>query len=247
MKIIINNLVTEYDDQGQGPLVLMLHGWGNDLHSFDRLSERLKSKYRVVRLDLPGFGGTQRPARWILDDYIDFVISFLQKMNLEPEVLLGHSFGGRIIIKGVGQNKLRPRKIVMISPAGVSLFKSRRKLLGFLSKIGSLVLFVPPFLFWRQKIKKLFYKLIRSDYDESSPMKEIFGAVVGEDLTPFARAVSLPTLLVWGEFDQITPLSDGKLLHSLMTNSKLETIKEVGHFAHIEKSEEVVKLIEQFL
>lgn len=247
MKIIINNLVTEYDDQGQGPLVLMLHGWGNDLHSFDRLSEKLKSKYRVVRLDLPGFGGTQRPARWILDDYIDFVISFLQKMNLEPEVLLGHSFGGRIIIKGVGQNRFKPRKIVMISPAGVSLFKSRRKLLGFLSKIGSLVLFVPPFLFWRQKIKRLFYKLIRSDYDESGPMKEIFGAVVGEDLTPFARAVSLPTLLVWGESDQTTPLSDGKLLHTLMTNSKLETIKEVGHFAHIEKSEEVVKLIEQFL
>lgn len=247
MKIIINNLVTEYNDQGQGPVILMLHGWGNGLHSFDLITEKLKSKYRIVRLDLPGFGKTQRPTNWRLDDYVNFVQSFLQKINLQPEILLGHSFGGRIIIKGVGQEKFRPKRIVMVSPAGVSNFKSWRNFFGLISKIGSLVLLVPPLLFWRQKIRKLFYKLIESDYDQSGPMKEIFSAVVGEDLTPFARAITLPTLLIWGELDRVTPLSDGQLLHSLIINSRLEVIKEIGHFAHIEKSEEVVELTEQFL
>lgn len=247
MKIIINNIATEYEDVGQGPLILMLHGWGNDLRSFDEMTNRLVSNYRIVRLDLPGFGQTETPRAWNLDNYVNFVQSFVQKLNLQPEILLGHSFGGRIIIKAVAQGKFDVQKIVLISPAGVSVFSGRRKFFKILGKIGSGLISIPPFIFWRKKIKNVFYNAIGSDYHSTGHLKEIFASVTGEDLAPFARAIKSKTLLVWGRQDQVTPLRDGELLHALIKDSKLQIIEDAGHFAHIEKPSEVEKVIMDFI
>lgn len=247
MKIVVNNLVTEYLDEGAGPIIVMLHGWGVDLHSFDKLSNKLSPKYRIVRVDLPGFGGTDLPKSWKLDDYINFVSSFIEKLDIKPDVLLGHSFGGRIIIKGVGNNKLKANKIILVSPAGVSLFNLKKTIIRYLSKMGKLFLYVPPIYFWKENIKKMFYKSIGSGYMDNRNMKEIFGSVVSEDLEPYAKNIKQKTLLVWGDRDYVTPLSDGKFLNKVLSNSNLEIIKNAGHFSFVERPEEVVRLIEDFI
>src|SRR3990167_2426421 len=251
MKILINNLVTEYEDVypngeagREGKTILMLHGWWRDMSDFDKITEILKNNYRVVRLDLPGFGGTEMPLKtWKLDDYVNFVKSFILKLEIKPEVLLGHSFGGRIIIKGVGENKLEAGKLVLVAAAGVKVDVFRKKIFQLLAKIGDVVSFIPPLIFVRRKLKNKFYKIIGSDYLESGNLKEIFKAVVEEDLATFAKKIKKETLFIWGEKDMATPLKDGKLLHSLIANSKLEVIKDSGHFIHIEKSEEVAEKI----
>ncbi len=247
MKCLVDSMVIEYEDLGEGPSILLLHGWGNDLHSFDKLAESLQSLYRVVRLDLPGFGGSTRPERWNLDSYVNFVKSFLQKIDCEPSVLIGHSFGGRIIIKGVASGKLLADKLIMIAPAGVSVVRSRRKFFQMLAKVGGLLSLIPPFLFWRTKIKHWFYKAIDSDYHSAGSMKDIFGSVTGEDLSASASKLKNPTLLVWGREDVVTPLADGELLHRLIADSQLEIIENAGHFAHLEKPEEVEKVIMNFI
>lgn len=247
MKILINNIVTEYLDEGSGPTIFMLHGWGVDSHSFDKLIPLLSRNFRIVRVDLPGFGGTSVPRSWKLDDYVDFVKEFLYKADVEPDVLLGHSFGGRIIIKGVGSNKFKPAKIVLISPAGVSLFNLKRELIRLFSKIGKLLIQIPPLYFWKESIRKKFYKKIGSGYLDDNNLKDIFGSVVKEDLEPYAKNINAKTLLVWGERDYVTPLSDGLFLNKVIKGSVIKIIKDSGHFSFVEKPKEVAGLIEEFI
>ena len=91
MRVIVNHLDTQYFDQGHGPLVLCLHGWGDQTRTFDDLASVLEPQYRVMRLDLPGFGGTQiPPADWSVADYVQFVAAFIDKLQLEPYSLIGH-------------------------------------------------------------------------------------------------------------------------------------------------------------
>src|SRR3989338_8464939 len=103
--MIVDNLATEYADQGQGPVILMLHGWGGSLHGFDLLVNDLVQNHRVIRLDLPGFGGTDAPTEtWNLDNYISFTKNFVNKLfPVDPsspgssgwnsiEAIIGHSF-----------------------------------------------------------------------------------------------------------------------------------------------------------
>src|ERR1043166_6772182 len=100
MKVIVKGIATEYRDEGSGPIILMLHGWGDSLHSFDMLAQRLDPDCRILRLDLPGFGQSETPrGAWTLADYAEFVKAFCEKIGLVPDFLVGHSMGGRIIIK----------------------------------------------------------------------------------------------------------------------------------------------------
>jgi pimeloyl-ACP methyl ester carboxylesterase len=84
--------------------VLLLHGWGANLQTFDGLARPLAPTFRVVRLDLPGFGGTEQPpSDWHIADYAQFVSAFLQKLGVsQPACIIAHSFGGRVTIKGRG-------------------------------------------------------------------------------------------------------------------------------------------------
>lgn len=248
MKILVENLATEYQDEGQGTLIFMLHGWQRNTSDFDCITEILKNNCRIVRLDLPGFGGTQMPSKtWDLENYVSFVKKFLEKTNIKPDVLLGHSFGGRIIIKGLGENKLDAGKIILISAAGVKMGGIRKKFFMFLAKIGDIVSYIPPLIFIRRKLKNKFYKIIGSDYLKSGNMKEIFKAVVAEDLTSLAKQIKKETLLIWGDKDAQTPLKDGKLLNSLIIGSKLKVINSSGHFIHIDESQKVANFIKNFV
>ena len=82
MQVIVNGLVTNYQKSGTGPVVLLLHGWGDNLSTFDGLVKELKLTYTVLRLDLPGFGGTDTPGETFnLELYARFVKEFLNKIN----------------------------------------------------------------------------------------------------------------------------------------------------------------------
>lgn len=248
MKIIVKGLAAEYADEGTGPVMLMLHGWKDTLHTFDAITAQLSDHYRIVRLDMPGFGESDMPdPTWRLDDYVDFVEAFVGKLNLQVDTLVGHSFGGRVIIKGVSRNVFAPRRIVLIAAAGVAERKAGRgALLKMVAKVGKLATLPLP-LGMRQKIRRRLYTSIGSDYHASGRLKDIFLNVVEENLTACAPVITMPTLLIWGERDTQTPLSDGKKLHHLIRGSRIETISGATHFVHQEHPTRVASLMRSFL
>lgn len=249
MKIVVQNLAVKYQDEGEGKVILLLHGWQDNLRTFDAIAQILSETNRVIYLDLPGFGQSETPKKtWNLDDYVVFVKNFIQKLEIQVDIIVGHSFGGRIAIKGAATNNLQLAKIILINSAGIAKSKTPLNfILKILAKIGNVLISIPPFVFWKEKLREKFYKSIGSDYLNAGAMRETFLKIIAEDLSESAKKINIPTLLIWGENDTETPLSDGKLFSQIIPHSKLEIIKEAGHFAHQEKPKEVAKLIQEFL
>jgi pimeloyl-ACP methyl ester carboxylesterase len=248
MKIIVNQLALEYQDQGTGQVMLFLHGWQDNLHTFDHLIPLLPG-YRLVRLDLPGFGLSQLPPlTWTLKDYAECVQTFVQKLKLEVAVVVGHSFGGRVALKSISTHLISPQQLVLIGCAGVAQRNTlRNSVFKVLAKVGKALVFIPPFIFWRKQLRAALYRRAGSDYLTTGALKDIFMRVIAEDLSGAAQQVVTPSLLIWGAEDAATPLVEGQRLATLMPQAQLKVISGAGHFVHVEQPAAVAQLIQEFL
>lgn len=240
MNTVINGISTNYLAVGQGDPVLLLHGWGANMDLYAQLVALLSKKYFVIALDMPGFGKTAEPERpYCVDDYVDFVLEFLKQFDISHLSLVGHSFGGRVIIKMV--NRELPYtidKIVLVDSAGIKPQGSKKKTFRQTCyKVGKwfatrkLIAKCFPGM-----LEKLRVKFGSADYAAASPMmRQCLVKVVNEDLTHLLPGISAPTLLVWGENDTATPLSDAKIMEKQIPNAGLAVIKNAGHYAFLEQ------------
>lgn len=249
MQIVVDKLLTHYELSGKGKLVLLLHGWGDDHRTFDGLRKKLDATYQVLALDLPGFGGTQKPSGvWDLDDYGRFVKSTLAKLELEqPYAVIGHSNGGALAIRALSLDLLRPRKLVLLAASGVRTNKrAKRFLIKLVAKTGDVAtLWLPER--YRQNLRKSLYGVAGSDMLVAPELEDTFKKTVRQDVQADAVAIDVPTLLIYAADDDAIPLADGRQYHSLIKGSRLEVIADAGHFVHHDQPEQVNKLIEEFL
>ncbi|TSC66456.1 MAG: hydrolase [Candidatus Doudnabacteria bacterium Gr01-1014_77] len=172
---------------------------------------------------------------------------FLEKINVQPEYIVGHSFGGRIILKALAQKKLFPKKVVLIASAGVTKANATRNgLLFLLAKLGKFVvgLFLLPS--FQKKIKQRFYNLVQSDYSTAGVLTGTYLNIIKEDLSGLVKDITVPVLLIWGSDDKATPLSDANFLAREIQGSKLEVFEGKTHFVHKEEPEAVLGLIKEF-
>lgn len=251
MKCIVEGIATEYAVSGKGPIIMLLHGWGTSSRDMENLARELANSYCVITLDFPGFGSSERPAEvWGVGDYATFVQKFLEKINISDiYALIGHSFGGRVIIAGCARNIIKPNKIVLIGSAGIK-HSADMKTTVFkgLAKSGKALLSLPGLSKYSSRAKlKLYEKAGSMDYLEAGGMKDIFSKVIHEDLQSDAAEIVQSTLLIWGSKDEASPVADAKQFHKLITHSHLEIIEGAGHFVHHDETTKVQMLIKRFL
>lgn len=248
MQVVVDSLITQYAESGKGPDVLFLHGWASSGAVFKNLAAEIGKYHRVVMLDLPGFGASERPQEpWDLEQYAQFVAAFIKKAKINPQTIIAHSNGAAIAIKGVAQGVLSPEKLIILGGAGIRPKKSGRNLvLHIVAKTGKAATFMLPQR-RRQKIRSKYYQRIGSDYRLVEGMEETFRRVTAEDVLPLTSSITAPTLLVYGEEDEATPPLYGRLYHEAMPNSQLEVIGKAGHFVFEDQPEKVFGLIKDFL
>lgn len=250
--VIVAGLHTHYQEAGEGPVVLFLHGWGQNVTSFRALTRELVDEpYRFVALDLPGFGKTEAPGNdWEVGDYVTFVQAFLKRLDVsEPAALVCHSLGGRIAIKGVSGDALQPKRLVLIAAAGTAPRRPiRDAFFKIIAKIGNTILSVPPLSYRKDKLRaKLYQRAGSTDYLIAGKLQGTLKKVVAENLTEAAHGITTPTLLVWGEQDTTTPLSEAHTLKGAIRNSELAMIPKANHFVHESHPTEVAAAIKTFL
>ncbi len=251
MQAVVNGILTHYELAGDGPVLLMLHGWGDRLETFDALVQQLGTKdYCIVRLDLPGFGATELPqAVWGLESYADFVAAFCAKLELKtPRAIIGHSNGGAVAILGLANDILLADKLVLLASAGVRDRHGVRKLaFKLVAKLGKVATFWLPRAY-RRKLQQKFYGTIGSDMLVAPHLKETFKKTVAQDIQQEAAKLSLPTLLIYGDHDTATPVQAiGVPLHDLIKDSKLSIVHGADHFVHHQVPEQVAKQIQEFI
>lgn len=246
---ITENIVTSYNESGSGKAVLLLHGWGDTKETFSQLENDLATSYRVISLDLPGFGKTGAPpAPWSLDEYVAFVKAFLDKKEITTlHAVVGHSNGGAIAIKGLASTAIQAERLVLLASAGIrDTAKGRKRVQWAGAKIAKYPIKVLPGAMQRQ-IKRRVYASIGSDIYVAEHLQDTFKKVVAEDISALAKRVTVPTLLVYGTEDQATPSQFGERFQHLMPNAELKLIENAGHFVHQERSDEVNGLVVEFL
>lgn len=245
MQVIVDGLMTNYEDKGVGPGVLMLHGWADSLKGFSGISSIISKNHRVIAVDLPGFGGTDSPSNtWGLEDYAKWVGEFAKKIKFTPSVVVGHSNGGAIAILAIDAEYVKPRKLVLIASSGIRVSSVKNVAFRIFSRITKPILQVMPSKL-SLRIKKTFYSSIGSDYLVSPHMKKIFSRVVTRDISEEASRVKLPTVLIYGDKDGATPIYPvAKSLNTLIEGSKLNIVPGSDHFVHQHFPDKVVGFME---
>lgn len=241
MQKTVQGLNINYVVQGEGDPVVLLHGWGANITLFNNLIQLLSPKYKVIAMDMPGFGESDEPKEaWDVDRYVDFVLEFLKDFNCDKVTLLGHSFGGRVIIKLNARENLpfKIQRIILVDAAGVKpkkTLKQRTKQTAY--KMTKKILMSKPVTqLCPDAMENLRKKNGSADYLAASPiMRQCLVKVVNEDLTHLFPLVEVPTLLIWGRNDTATPLSDAQLMEKTMKDAGLVVLENCGHYSFLEQ------------
>jgi len=246
MQIVVGETLLNYTILGNQnkESILILHGWGRSSKDWVDIGVEFSNDYKVILLDLPGFGGSSLPAKSIFDiyDFQKIVSEFINNLHLNKVTLIGHSFGGKIgIVLAAKSNILK--KLILINSSGIETKQLNIVILNWLaSNLKPLIKILPELV--RDKI---FSMISSRDYLESGEMKETFKRIVKQDVSNDARKVNCPTLLVWGENDKEVPISSTKILNRLIRKSVLRVVWNSGHDPHLTDSKKLLYLLREYL
>lgn len=236
---------------GDGHPVLALHGWGGAIKSFLPVAQALAPHgFQVHLLDLPGFGTSALPPQtWGVADYVHFVLAYLNTNQLSRVDVLGHSFGGRISLMLAADHPERVHKMVLANAAGLrtppTLTQSLRQVVArgmrhALDMVGMSQL--------RAQLQEQYNQRFASeDYLSAGPLRETFLRVIEQDLSDYAARIQAPTVLVWGDHDQDTPLWQGRRLEQIIPDAGLIVFRGAGHFSYLERLDDFVRITNHFL
>lgn len=243
----------ETDGQSNIPL-LLLHGWGSSLESWKRVAETFeRAGKKVIIPDLPGFGKTQEPPRpWSVSDYIRFLENFLEKLHVSKFALAGHSFGGQVAIAFAAQHQTDPnlRTLFLLAAARVMRRKKLRiKIFRIVTKFGNLAFTVPILAPLRSFVQKVWYKFTgERDYYVATPrMRKTMKRVLNEEVGARLTAISIPTLILWGKNDEVTPLEDAYIIQKNIRGSSMHIFENINHDLNFKVPDELAKQMIMFM
>ncbi|MCE5192817.1 MAG: alpha/beta hydrolase [Candidatus Cryosericum sp.] len=250
-RTIIDGITLAYVDEGSGDPIVLLHGWGGQAASMMPLIIGLRDKYRIVALDLPGFGGSSPPpVPWGTAEYASFVEKAVASLGIQRATYVGHSFGGRIAIWLGAHAPRAVQSLVLIDAAGIRPpITLRRRIRQSFYKAVKAVL--------RLRIlgprgpalqERLAMRLGSADYRAvSGVMRASMVKTINLDLTSLLGAIQAPTLLLWGEKDAETPVADGRKMERLIRGSRLIVVSGAGHFSYLDSPDFVNSVVLAFL
>jgi pimeloyl-ACP methyl ester carboxylesterase len=231
-KSIVKNLEVSFKVFGEGKPFLILHGWGSNSDRWIEVAEKIAEKgFKVIVPDLPGFGKSDTlEYPWNLNQYVSWLEEFIKS---RPELaegfyLVGHSFGGALASKIAIKHAQEVQKLFLVS-AAVTRKKTTQK--GFLSKISKIVKlfsFLPYYGFFRKAVYKFIIR--KSDYMYvEGVMKGTYLNVVDEDISFQMSFIKVPTIIIWGDKDDSTPIENAYTISKQIKNSELIVIPGAGH------------------
>jgi pimeloyl-ACP methyl ester carboxylesterase len=233
---------------GDAPIVI-LHGWGAHIEAVGPILAALEGASDVVALDLPGFGESDPPPEaWDAGDYARFVGDFLDQLGIERAHLVGHSHGGRVAIVLATEERERVERLLLVDAAGIRpkrTWRYRRRVA--VAKLGRAAAAVagPPGKRLQERMRA---RVASRDYLEASEtMRGTFRAVIAEDLTDRLARISAPTLLVWGDHDDDTPLWMAHRMEELIPDAGLVVLEGAGHYSYADAPGQFAVVARRFL
>ena len=262
--IDVDGLKVYYKETGpQGaPALLLLHGFGSSLQAWDDWSLKLEQKYRLIRLDLPGFGLTGASPANDYSEEKDLAIltHFVDKLGLEKFSVVGHSMGGKMAWSLAASQPERVQALVLMAPDGFPETKDIGTKPYEVPAIMGLIKYVLPKYLVQKSIEPAFVQAdalndaLVNRYFDMLRAPGVRGAILERsnqtiytDPVPRLKAIKAPTLLIWGEKDQMIPSTNAQSYANVLSNSTTVLIPKLGHLLQEEQPEKGLAAVMQFL
>ena len=250
-------------DRGGGPPLVLIHGMFGDHLDWETVLEPLARKHRVIALDLPGFGDSEKPEReYTAEFFIAALDELLQSLGVERAPVVGNSFGGIVAALYALAHPQKVERLVLVSSGGLRTFggEERRLAVERLSEENLLGLtpaahrLMFPVIFAKTgEVQERYFakqdaKLARADYPAYvraivSSIRLVLSVYLLERL----RDVRCPTLLLWGDRDTVFPVEQARQALERLPLGTLKIIPGGGHMLQADCPEELVAAVEEFL
>lgn len=252
----VGKLRIRHVDAGSGEPVILMHGLGGSIESWTNNIDGLAKSMRVIAIDLPGFGLSDKPKmNYTIRFYRDFVVRFLKQLQLDQVSMVGSSLGGQVAAEVAISRPSLVKKLVLISPAGAlpRAFKGTPALWRYVRVINAKSV---------QQVKQVLFAVDSKPVDDSYAQlvyekmsmpdaKEAFlsalaGSAKAPRLNNRLNKIRAPTLLLWGKEDYMIPV---KFVEPFvkMKNCRIVMLENCGHRPHFERPELFNKIVAEFL
>lgn len=231
------------------PAIVMLHGLGSSLHTWQDWATRLDDRYRVIRLDLPGHGltGADPTGDYTIARWMALLLAFLDTRNIDQAALIGNSMGGRLAWTLAAQHHDRISALVLLAPDGFESPGYAYNEAAEVPAMMDLMRFTLPAFMLRPNVEiayadhsaltadvfRRYHDMMRAPGTRAA-MVELMRQVVLTPPEPLLAKIDAPTLLVWGAQDAMIPVTNAQDYLSAIAQAELVTFDGLGHVPHEE-------------
>ncbi|MCO4792618.1 MAG: alpha/beta hydrolase [Bacteriovoracaceae bacterium] len=260
----IDGIDLHYRDEGKGPVILLLHGICDSLHTWTPWCKSLSQDYRVIRFDLPFFGLSQvKSDHKITKEFYPIILDkIINHFGLDQFYLCGHSLGGWISWNYALKHQSKLKKLILISPPG----KPNKPPLivratghGLIKKLASI--YTPKYLadlaieeifhdpnFMSEHQRNRYYEILMAEGNRKNYM-DVFSMMIkyAGEWPKGLENLMLQTLIIWGKNDAWVPARHSEYWQKTLPNLTLELFDSVGHVPQEESVEPTLKAFTSFL
>jgi pimeloyl-ACP methyl ester carboxylesterase len=258
MRVEIGTRGVAYDDAGEGRTVLLIHGFPHHRRLWAPQLRALAGHSRAIAVDLPGFGESDMPERFSMESWADTLARFLDALSIERAIVAGLSMGGYVTFAFWRLHRDRVLALVLADTrAGADSEEGkakRRETIELARREG-------PTAVARAMLPGMVGKSTREREPpvvatmramlESASVDSIVGAseamIARADSTPLLPTIDVPTLIICGEEDVLTPPKESRAMHAAIPGSRLEIIPGAGHVSNIERPAAVNQVLAEFV
>lgn len=257
--IKIGELNIHYDKQGSGSPLILLHGLGNNSQSFRDQIAQLKKSFTVIAWDAPGYGKSSDMPKLFKNftEFSDVLKQFITKLNYDSVHLLGHSMGAAIAVDFAHRYPNMVKKLILSNATrGAASCTDEINKQNLKNRIASIDELTGHELA-EQRVPNLLSPNVSKEISDNA--KRIMAQVRPKGYKSVAYSlynlnqmkiypqIELETLLICGELDKVTPVSESKIINNLLPSSFLRTIPDAGHLCYQEKPSLFNQYIIEFL
>lgn len=244
------------------PAIVLLHGIGSSLHTFDAWTAALEGEYRVIRFDLPGAGlsGPDPSGVYTDDRSAEVLLALLDHLQIGRATLAGNSIGGRLAWRFAAAHPDRVERLVLIAPDGFAspgfdygippdvpmVLEAMRYFLPRWALRPSIAAAYADPARLTDAVMERYHALLLAPGNRQALLQRMRQTLL-TDPVPFLRGIEVPVLLVWGELDAMIPVANAQDYLAALPDAKLVVLPGVGHVPQEEAPAESLVPVVDFL
>lgn len=260
LKIQINDFDLSYDDLGEGTIpIIFIHGFPFDKTMWKKQLNSLKATNRVIAYDIRGFGqSTDEKKSLSIDLFAEDLIAFMDKLGIDKAILCGLSMGGYITLRAQQKFPNRFEALILCDTQCIADSKEAKQKRyttieeiekngtddfneGFIKNV-----FHSDSLTNKKTLVEEVKKVVDAN-SKNSIQKGLIAIAERSETCSSLTEINIPTLIICGREDKVTPLEQSEFMHENITNSVLQIIEKAGHVSNLEHPEEFNQYIIDFL